>query len=85
MSPDKPNVPVFMLLNGGSPTKQILYNIIDFEDATPKPEAFEIPESCPKSSDIEAVHPLQLLSLAVPSLRKDLIGDPLIKTMHGMS
>ena len=34
---------------------------------------------------IEAIHPLQLLSLAVLSLRKDLIGEPLIKTMHGMS
>ena len=72
-----------MPLNGGSPTKQILYNIIDFEDAIPKTEAFEIPESCPKSSEV--VHSLQLVSLAVPSLRKDLIGEPLIKTMHGMS
>ena len=32
VSPDKLHVPVFMLLNGGSPTKQTLYNIIDFEE-----------------------------------------------------
>ena len=84
VSPDKTLVPVFMLLNGGSPTKQI-YSLIIL-NPTPKPEAFEIPESCPKSSDIEVVHPLQLLSLAVPSLSgTDLIGEPLIKTMHEMS
>ena len=66
VSPDKPNVPVFILIHGGSPTKQILFNIIEFENATPKQGAFEIPESCPKSSDTEAVHLLQLVSLTVP-------------------
>ena len=84
VDPKNPNVPVVVVLNGGEPTKQIMYRINVFEANSPKPEAFNVPDSCPKSSEIEKVHPLQMLSLAMPSLRIDLTGKPLIKTLSGL-
>ena len=63
VSPEKPNSPEAFLYNGGAPTKQNLFRIINFSDTTPPATLFKVPDTCPGSQELENLHPLNLLSM----------------------
>ena len=63
VSPKQPNTPEAFLYDGGTPTKQNLFRIINFSDSTPPATEFEVPDTCPGSQELENIHPLKLLSM----------------------
>ena len=58
VSPDKINVPVALLVEGGLPTKQMLFHIDEFDGTSPSSTVFDIPPSCPKSLEPKKIHPM---------------------------
>ena len=66
VSPDKINVPVALLVEGGLPTKQMLFHINEFDGTSPSSTVFDIPPSCSKSLEPKKIHPMDVISMALP-------------------